>query len=374
MTPPSSTAANHGLGREALPHHLSAALARPVLPALDAIRAFAANAVIVFHYGVAFIPGPLAVLMFYVLSGFLITWLLLKEFESRGTVSLRNFYIRRSLRIFPAFYVYWFLTTAARVILHKPIDWVQAVCAFFYVTNYYQAIRGDFSRSPLSHSWSLSVEEQFYLLWPFTFLFLWRTRWGIVRWVVVIIAIFIAYRSVLYSVLRVSTIYIYESFDARADHLLVGCLTAIVLRKGLLARFWTAVCSHPAIPVLTLACLASSILLHMTLGNDYRFLVAYVVDPLLMSVLIVQLISFSGHPMWAWLNNRWLCYLGRISYSTYLYQQVMLEPMRSKLGSLPLLVQLPIVMASVAAVASLSYFLVELPFLKLRERFSKSSA
>jgi len=88
MTPPSSTAANHGLGREALPHHLSAALARPVLPALDAIRAFAANAVIVFHYGVAFIPGPLAVLMFYVLSGFPITRLLLKAFESRGTVWL----------------------------------------------------------------------------------------------------------------------------------------------------------------------------------------------------------------------------------------------------------------------------------------------
>ncbi len=85
MTPPATTASGTHPGHGALPERLSTALARPVLPALDAIRSFAANAVIVFHFGVAFVPGTLTVLMLYVLSGFLITWLLLKEFESRST-------------------------------------------------------------------------------------------------------------------------------------------------------------------------------------------------------------------------------------------------------------------------------------------------
>ena len=78
-------------------------LAKRQIPGLDALRAFAVLMVMAYHFGFTGIPGGYGVVAFFVLSGFLITWLLLKEQEATGTVSLRKFYIRRSLRIFPAF-------------------------------------------------------------------------------------------------------------------------------------------------------------------------------------------------------------------------------------------------------------------------------
>ncbi|HSR06312.1 MAG TPA: acyltransferase, partial [Bryobacteraceae bacterium] len=92
---------------------LRANLAKRHMPSLDGLRAIAAFLVVFYHAGVAWSPGGLGVLTFFVLSGFLITWLLLKEEEQSGTISLKSFYIRRSLRIFPAFYAYWFLVSAA---------------------------------------------------------------------------------------------------------------------------------------------------------------------------------------------------------------------------------------------------------------------
>ena len=86
----------------------------PNIPALDGIRAVSVTLVILFHAGVP-VSGALGVLIFFVLSGFLITWLLLKEDEKAGTISLRGFYRRRALRILPAFYCLWIVTAILRV-------------------------------------------------------------------------------------------------------------------------------------------------------------------------------------------------------------------------------------------------------------------
>ncbi len=136
------------------------------LPKLDFLRAFSAGVVIAYHYGFEAVPAGFGVLTFFVISGFLITFLLLKENERTGTVSLKDFYIRRSLRIFPAFYVYWLLVVGT-ILVVKPsrLPVTQAICSFFYVANYYQGLHG-YPSTLLSHTWSLGVEEQFYLLWP----------------------------------------------------------------------------------------------------------------------------------------------------------------------------------------------------------------
>lgn len=151
-----------------LPAPLVAGLQRSHLPSLDGIRAIAVFLVVFYHLGVPGIPGGMGVLIFFVLSGFLITWLLLKEEERFGHISLKLFYARRTLRIFPAFYVYWFLIIGLSIISSRHIFRAQAVCSFFYISNYYQAIFGD-PNTGLSHTWSLGVEEQFYLVWPVTF-------------------------------------------------------------------------------------------------------------------------------------------------------------------------------------------------------------
>jgi peptidoglycan/LPS O-acetylase OafA/YrhL len=344
------------------------------LPALDAVRAAGAFLVIAFHFGFSSIPGPTGVLIFYVLSGFLITWLLLREHGQTGSVSLKGFYIRRALRIFPAFYFYWVAVMALRLALDKPIDWGQAVSSFFYVNNYYQGLAGDHLRSPLSHTWSLAVEEQFYLLWPLGFLLVLRSRRGPALWLpAAIIGVWI-YRSILHAGFKVSSVYIYEGFEARADHLLVGCLLAFALRRGWWTGFWRACCGHPALALLPIAGLGLSTLAHQRLGNDYRFLAAFVLDPLLVAVLLAQLIAFSDSPWWSWLNARWLRYLGTISYSTYLWQQPILDPVRRLLDGWPMASQLMVALALIYGVATGSYYLIEKPFLRLKERFSPAAS
>jgi len=96
-----------------------------------------------YHLGFQAVPGGYGVLAFFVLSGFLITWVLLKEQERFGTFSLRLFYFRRVLRIFPAFYCFWLLWTAALLLFDKRIVWGQPLSAFAFLTNYHQAIFGD---------------------------------------------------------------------------------------------------------------------------------------------------------------------------------------------------------------------------------------
>lgn len=353
-----------------LPPLLSSGLQLKQLPALDGLRAIAVFLVVLYHSGLAWVPGGLGVLVFFVLSGFLITWLLLEEQDRYGAVSLKLFYARRTLRIFPAFYAYWALMAARGIYTHK-ILWVQTICAFFYVNNYYQAFFGD-PNWAFSHTWSLGVEEQFYLLWPASFLFLQRLpRERVVRilWIA-ILAVWI-YRPILRFVFGVDQGYIYEAFDTRADHLLCGCLLAFVLRSGAWPRLWKALCSTPLYSALISAMLVGSVMLANRFGVGYRDSVGFVLDPVLVALLIPQLIAWRQTLLWSWLNWPWMRYLGRISYSLYLYQQItpgILEKLLPHAGK-ALFVCVNALLVTIVATGS--YFVIEKPFLKLKGRFAR---
>jgi peptidoglycan/LPS O-acetylase OafA/YrhL len=348
---------------------LQSGLRFPQLPALDGVRAVAAFLVVFYHFGFTYIPGGLGVLIFFVLSGFLITWLLLKEDEKFGTVSLGKFYSRRALRIFPAFYVYWILYIAFMIFRHHHILWTQAIASLLYVNNYFQALRGD-PNTGLSHTWSLGIEEQFYLLWATGFLLIRRNRKRM-AWVLggVIGAIWI-YRELLIFVFRVWQGYIYEAFDTRADHLLIGCLLAVMLRSEFASKFWGAMCSNVLVSVTLLLLLMASGACECFYGAGYRDVAAFIVDPVLVAILIVQVIAFRESFTWAWLNIGWVRYLGRISYSIYLYQQIVIEPTRKVLAAYPVAVQLAATIMLVSCTASASYYIIERPFLRLKERFT----
>lgn len=355
-----------------LPPSLASALKLSQIPALDGFRALAAFLVVALHAGVEWMPGGMGVLGFFVLSGFLITWLLMKEWDRTGTVGLVQFYARRSLRIFPAAYAYWFLIVVVLGVgLGKRVVWPQAISSFFYVTNYYQAFQGD-PNTGLSHTWSLAVEEQFYLLWPAFFLFLSRRQklhFAPLAWV---IGLFWVYRLVLVLGLNVSQGYIYEAFDTRADHMLIGCLLAVTLRKGHFPRFWAAVCSSSWLALLPVAGLAVSAALQFHCGTFYRDTVGFLVEPVLVAILLPQWMAFHESRLWSWLNWGWLRYLGKISYSIYLYQQLVIHPVQKATSQLPFPVQLAACWLVVVAVGSASYWLVERPFLNWRERFRKA--
>ncbi|HMB27009.1 MAG TPA: acyltransferase, partial [Blastocatellia bacterium] len=151
------------VSKEEFASDLQSKLSLSHIPALDGIRAIAVFLVIFYHFGFAWAPGGLGVTMFFVLSGFLITWLLLKENGKYGDVSLKGFYLRRVLRIFPAFYVYWTALVFLLLLKGKDVLWPHAISSFFYVSDYYNAILGD-PNNGFSHTWSLAIEEQFYLL------------------------------------------------------------------------------------------------------------------------------------------------------------------------------------------------------------------
>src|ERR1700754_4613826 len=222
------------------PGMLASGLRRKHLPTLDGLRAVAVLLVILDHAGLP-APGGLGVLMFFVLSGFLITWLLLREDACTGTVSISDFYFRRVLRIFPAFYFYAVVILALAVWMAKEIVWPQVIASLFYVNNYYQAIQGD-PASGFSQTWSLGVEEQFYLTWPALFVLLRRGGPKFRRVVAALIVGAWVYRAILQFVFHVHQGWFYEAFDTRFDHLLGGCLLALLLFKGVTGR-WERYCS-----------------------------------------------------------------------------------------------------------------------------------
>ena len=332
-------------------------LTRPEIPALTGLRAIAALVVVAFHSTSTWFPGWLGVLLFFVLSGFLITWLLLKESESTGTVSLRAFYMRRSLRIFPPFYVFWILQVA----MLSPVPWALVGSSAAYVSNYYNGIVLGHEAPVMSHTWSLAVEEQFYLLWPI--LFVWQRR-SPRR-----LAWYLAGTILGCQVLRVvgyhaglSGYYVGQAFEMRCDALAVGCLSAIILRTRPAIPSWFL--SHGAATLSVAALVALTYVAHTqpTAGLLYCFGPAAIVS----AFLIMQSVALSGAGVFSLLEHPVANYLGRISYPIYLYHFLVLnlvhslhwpKPFRIALG-VPLLI----------LVASASYYLVERPFLKLRRR------
>jgi peptidoglycan/LPS O-acetylase OafA/YrhL len=353
-----------------LPAPLAAGLQKSHLPSLDGIRAIAVALVVFYHLGIPGVPGGMGVLIFFVLSGFLITWLLLKEEERFGRISLKLFYARRTLRIFPAFYVYWFLIIALSVISSRHIFRAQALCSFFYVSNYYQSIFGD-PNTGLSHTWSLGIEEQFYVLWPVTFMFLKKNRHRI-RFLLWSIAAVWCYREFLILVVHRSEAYIYEAFDTRADHLMVGCILAVALRERVWPRLWQLLVRSPQCMWITISGFVISAALTHLGRATYRDSVGFILEPLLAAALIVQGTAYSSAALGKILNWGWVSYVGVISYSIYLYHPLAMglgEKLFRKLPGLASAAPLGAVL-SVVAVGSASYWLLEQPLQKLRARFS----
>jgi peptidoglycan/LPS O-acetylase OafA/YrhL len=139
---------------------------------LDGVRGLAITLVMVFHYNYILEFGWVGVQLFFVLSGFLITSILLKNKEQSAGSYFGGFYWRRSLRIFPIYYFYLLVIFASYLLLHTPLDFVaKAPWLFTYTYNLYPLVGGFSFDIFFTHLWSLCIEEQFYLLWPLVIFF-----------------------------------------------------------------------------------------------------------------------------------------------------------------------------------------------------------
>jgi peptidoglycan/LPS O-acetylase OafA/YrhL len=351
------------------PQDLSRVLAQGHLPALDGMRAVAVFTVIAYHAGIGAVPGDLGVSAFFVLSGFLITWLLLRERRATGRVSLRRFYLRRTLRIFPAYYVFLALSFMVDRVRHDPWPDGLAAAAVAYVVNYYNALHGH-PTTTIAHAWSLGVEEQFYFIWPTIFLLLARRegagkRLTLLPVVAGLVAVVLLWRSLLFLIGGVGTAYVYNAFDTRFDNLGMGCLLAICAERPWFVVLARAAGRRAWLPLVTLGLLLWS---RVGMSTAYHYSLGFTVDAVLIAVLVVQLLQLSQRVLWSWLEHPVVRYLGVISYPLYLYH-IWGIGAGHQLRFLPASLQLVVGVFASIALASGSYFVIERPFLALKRRF-----
>jgi len=355
---------------------LANGLSRRKIPSLDGLRAVAVILVIFYHLKVPFTPEGRGVLTFFVLSGFLITWMMLQESERNDSISIRDFYVRRVLRIFPAFYVYLVVAFAATWLTQ---GWPSGsilgdyLSALTYTSNYRFALMPHVDHA-VRHTWALSVEEQFYLLWPWFLAAFQRDLRKLTYWLIAVIVLVDVYRIVWFFHFHANDDWLTYAFHSRIDHLLVGCLLAVLLKRGALMRFWNLLTARTWFSLIPLALIVLSIALAFRFHFPYKFGVGFVVDPFLTAILLVQLIAMGDTWLWGWLNWRLIRYLGQVSYGMFLYHMMVNRLVIDLFGRHSLWIHVPAVIAGAALVGAGSFHLVEQRFLRLKSRFAGNSA
>lgn len=310
------------------------------IPALDGLRAFAVLAVIAYHMNMPWAPGGLlGVTMFFVLSGYLITGLLLAEFEYSGTIDLKDFWLRRIRRIIPAVLFTIFGVTVLCVIFNHALltklrpDIVPTALFFnnwwqiFSNVSYFQALGAP---SPITHCWSLSIEEQFYIVWPPLLLLALRAgmKKGTLRKITTAL---IAVSAVLMMLLFDPTAdpsRVYYGTDTRAFSLLIGALLAMIWPSAKLSDISGQNLSGKERLVFDGVGLAALIglVLMVALTNGYSPFIYYG-GLLICSVLTAIAIAVMVHPIsvlgkiFSWQPLVWL---GKLSYSIYLWHYPLL--------------------------------------------------
>jgi peptidoglycan/LPS O-acetylase OafA/YrhL len=341
-------------------------------PALDGVRGIAIAIVVSFHAFGWPKAGTLGVDLFFVLSGFLITTLLLEEHSRSGRISVRAFYVRRARRLLRALFVMLFpflLIAGAAAIFRGSVtsSLLRGLgAALTYTSNVVVAVDPSSVPAALIHLWSLAAEEQFYIVWPLLLLVLVR-RGGIRlvgRVLIVLLVVAVAYRLQL--LLRGASVErIYYGPDTHADSLLIGCVVGCWFVRGHLPRFAFSAGARKVSIALSLGAVlsAAALLGHVPSRLAYELQLVPTVFAVAAGVFIVCA-ALGGSAIARGLSVGPLVFLGRISYSVYLWHL----PLLVAFAGMDREFGLRTVAAVVAAilVATASRYLIELPFLARR--------
>jgi peptidoglycan/LPS O-acetylase OafA/YrhL len=288
----------------------------PRLPELDGLRAVAVVSVILFHaLHQRFLPGAfIGVDVFFVLSGYLITAILVAEYNRTGMISIRRFFFRRFLRLVPALVIVLCFCSA----FYFAFEWDRSLAlrrilaSGFYLMNWLRALEID-GGGFLGHTWSLAIEAQFYLLWPGLLIFL--LNHDVARPERVAFSLFLVSMAcgLLLHLSGHSVERIYNGFDSRAGELLLGCTIAL-WRPGpsivlAFTRFW-------AVPAFVLGLVICTLDWQSPLLPFGGYLV------IALSSGWVLLSILHGCPANPMLRHPVIVYVGRISYGLYLWHYV----------------------------------------------------
>ena len=383
------------------------------VPALDGLRAIAVFGVMLFHGGAPGVGGGfLGVNVFFVLSGFLITSLLLGEWTTRLTIRLGEFWARRARRLLPALLVLLVGVAVYAKVFASPGQFpnlrLDTLSSLFYVANWHFIFAGTsyFDQtvtSPLAHMWSLAIEEQFYIVWPPVVLVLLRLgaklRPSRRLWPVLGVAVAGALGSAVwmrYLFLHGASITrLYEGTDTRSQDILVGAVLATAMAMWARARPALAEDPRPTTPrrrgpslkpiaaweigspalrgflqVIGFAALATGAYLwsRITGPSGWLFEGGFFAFAILVALVIFCVVTAQAAPLSRALGNRVFRYLGKISYGTYLWHYplfALFSAERVHLYGLPLLA---VRIGATLLVATGSYYLVEQPIRRGRVR------
>ena len=346
-------------------------------PKLDSLRAIAVILVIISHWFSSqhFINrytsnGTIGVTLFFVLSGFLITGILINykvqlAKKKRGFINaLKVFYWRRTLRIFPIYYLLLSIVILFKLAaIHDAFWW-----HFVYASNFYFWIQGSF-QGPFSHFWSLAIEEQFYLIWPLLILIVPIRRYMILFLTAILTAFLFRLMSITESN-EMSRFLLLGSIDSFA----IGALFALV-HKGILTipNKWKEVRMQSQLGIGFF--IVSQSLMYLPLSRNW-YLAVYLC---LLSCSFGWMILAACRKNEATtnpnlLNNRILIYLGKISYGLYLYHNFIPCFYGLNLSWIPAEFSLYVVQfirfSVLLFVASVSWYFIEKPMLKLKNSFT----
>jgi len=292
----------------------------------------------------------LGVNVFFIISGFLITSLLIGERHRTGRVSLKGFYWRRALRLLPAAYAF-----LLAIVIAGQLGWIEIgredlVVAATYLVNY------DTTRAwSIGHLWSLSVEEQFYLLWPIGFVLL-SERHALIA-ATLTFALAPVVRTIMHVAFAHTAYADLEIFPAVADGIAIGCVFAL-LRPWLLAQAWYLRCTASRWLWLLLP-----LIVVVNRARNHTIVDALAWPCMLVATAVLIEASTRRRGTWSWKILNWppIAFVGTLSYSLYLWQQPFLNRhMDAWATAFPV----NLLLAIMAALAS--YFLIERPFLRLR--------
>jgi peptidoglycan/LPS O-acetylase OafA/YrhL len=346
-------------------------------PALDGLRALAVTGVLLFHGGVRWLPGGfLGVDAFFVLSGYLITSLLLVERARSGRIRLGAFWGRRARRLLPALLA---MLITVVIVFRKMLAPVEigllrgdALSALGYVANWRMIYRGaDYfaqtsAPSPLQHTWSLGIEEQFYLIWPLVVVVVFAlfTRRA-ARSALLVIAGLGAVASAVASVLLFRPDNVnrdYFGTDTRAQALLVGCCLAVLLarprrhvRRGPVIRSFVALGGFAGVVVL--AYLWS----HETGTDPMLFRGGLTLDALAVAAIITYAVTAPTGPVGRILSLAPVVWLGRISYGVYLWHWPLYAVVTAQRTGLSGAALLGVRVVLTLAIAAVSFVFLEEP-------------
>jgi peptidoglycan/LPS O-acetylase OafA/YrhL len=341
------------------------------VPAFDGVRGFAVLCVVALHVrlvdpGLDWLPdgGGLGVDIFFVLSGFLITALLLREQDASGRVSFGGFYTRRALRLLPALVVLLAAQLVYAISVNTPpaIERSSLLAVLFYYWNWKIIVSFPAIAPGLAHLWSLSVEEQFYLLWPAVVVCFLGVRRRLSTVVIVIgvamAAVVIARIVIARHTLEAVT---YYRTDLRADALLAGALAAHVWVRTTLPRRFLVPAAWLSL-LFVVGCIVGTSHESKFLFNGGFTVFAFAVAIMLLAILDTR------WPVRQVLSNRPLRAVGRVSYGLYLWHWFIFVVVARSLDDWPPLMRLVVALSASALATVGSWYLVERPFLRMKRR------